>query len=364
MLAYLANIVLKYSSAAARPARGSARRSPPRSAPVLPLGALHHLVRGRPGALARPAGGAALRDGGRHGAVAPLRRACTSPPTSRPARCSAPGWPTGSPREGRDPRPAERGQVVSLQRTHAGRRRGRQLPLHHRGAERGGGAGAATRGSIRSSRRISATPTVYETIEFHDIAGLVRGAHRGEGLGNRFLANIRETDALVHVVRAHDDEQVVHPEGRVDPPARRRDDRDRAALRRSRAGRAPAGEGGARGQVARQGEGRRGGVAARAGGALGEGQARALGAARPRRRRMRLRNLQPLTAKPVLYLANVGEGEPLEPPPELAAHAEARRRARRRGLGPPRGGALRARPRRMRRDARGARRRASRASPR
>ena len=66
---------------------------------------------------------------------------------------------------------------------------------------------------------IKATPTVYETIEFHDIAGLVRGAHKGEGLGNRFLGNIRETDALVHVVRVHDDSQVVHPEGRVDPLA-------------------------------------------------------------------------------------------------------------------------------------------------
>ncbi len=44
---------------------------------------------------------------------------------------------------------------------------------------------------------VRATPTVYETMEFHDIAGLVRGAHKGEGLGNRFLANIRETDAVV-----------------------------------------------------------------------------------------------------------------------------------------------------------------------
>src|SRR5207302_1933632 len=58
---------------------------------------------------------------------------------------------------------------------------------------------------------------VYETIAFPDIAGLIRGAHRGEGLGNQFLANIRETDAIVHVVRAHDDPNVVHPEGRVDP---------------------------------------------------------------------------------------------------------------------------------------------------
>ena len=48
---------------------------------------------------------------------------------------------------------------------------------------------------------------------------VVRGAHEGEGLGNRFLANIRETDAILHVVRVHDDAQVVHPEGRVDPLA-------------------------------------------------------------------------------------------------------------------------------------------------
>ena len=62
-------------------------------------------------------------------------------------------------------------------------------------------------------------PITYETIAFHDIAGLVRGAHEGEGLGNQFLANIRETDAIVHVVRAHEDANVVHPEGRVDPLA-------------------------------------------------------------------------------------------------------------------------------------------------
>ena len=68
-------------------------------------------------------------------------------------------------------------------------------------------------------RPLGSTPITYETIDFHDIAGLVRGAHRGEGLGNQFLANIRETDAIVHVVRAHDDENVVHPEGRVDPAA-------------------------------------------------------------------------------------------------------------------------------------------------
>jgi GTP-binding protein YchF len=55
------------------------------------------------------------------------------------------------------------------------------------------------------------------TIEFVDIAGLVRGASKGEGLGNQFLANIRETDAIGHVVRCFEDSDVVHVEGRVDP---------------------------------------------------------------------------------------------------------------------------------------------------
>jgi GTP-binding protein YchF len=66
---------------------------------------------------------------------------------------------------------------------------------------------------------VGSSEVVPDTIDFHDIAGLVAGAHNGEGLGNRFLANIRETDALVHVVRAHGDTGVVHPEGRVDPAA-------------------------------------------------------------------------------------------------------------------------------------------------
>ena len=66
---------------------------------------------------------------------------------------------------------------------------------------------------------VKASKIVPDTIAFHDIAGLVAGAHRGEGLGNQFLANIRETDAIVHVVRVHNDPNVVHPEGRVDPLA-------------------------------------------------------------------------------------------------------------------------------------------------
>ncbi len=55
------------------------------------------------------------------------------------------------------------------------------------------------------------------TVEFVDIAGLVAGASKGEGLGNQFLANIRETDAIVHVVRCFEDENVVHVSGRIDP---------------------------------------------------------------------------------------------------------------------------------------------------
>ena len=56
-------------------------------------------------------------------------------------------------------------------------------------------------------------------VEFVDIAGLVAGASKGEGLGNQFLANIRETDAIVNVVRCFDDENVVHVNGKVDPLA-------------------------------------------------------------------------------------------------------------------------------------------------
>lgn len=55
------------------------------------------------------------------------------------------------------------------------------------------------------------------TMEFVDIAGLVAGAAQGEGLGNKFLANIRETDAIVHVVRCFEDDNVVHVAGKVDP---------------------------------------------------------------------------------------------------------------------------------------------------
>lgn len=58
---------------------------------------------------------------------------------------------------------------------------------------------------------------VPATVEIVDIAGLVKGASRGEGLGNKFLANIRETDAILHVLRCFDDENVTHVDGSVDP---------------------------------------------------------------------------------------------------------------------------------------------------
>jgi len=58
---------------------------------------------------------------------------------------------------------------------------------------------------------------IYTTIEFIDIAGLVKGAAQGEGLGNKFLANIREVDAIAHVVRVFDDKNIVHVHNKIDP---------------------------------------------------------------------------------------------------------------------------------------------------
>ncbi len=61
--------------------------------------------------------------------------------------------------------------------------------------------------------------TIYATIEFCDIAGLVKGASKGEGLGNKFLGHIREVDAIVHVVRCFDDDNIVHVSGEINPEA-------------------------------------------------------------------------------------------------------------------------------------------------
>ena len=55
------------------------------------------------------------------------------------------------------------------------------------------------------------------SIEILDIAGLVKGANKGEGLGNKFLGNIRETDAIIHVIRCFDDNEIVHVDGSINP---------------------------------------------------------------------------------------------------------------------------------------------------
>ena len=70
----------------------------------------------------------------------------------------------------------------------------------------------ATLAEIAGSKEIIAT-----RLTFVDIAGLVRGASKGEGLGNQFLANIRECDAIAHVVRCFEDGDITHVEGRIDP---------------------------------------------------------------------------------------------------------------------------------------------------
>ena len=175
----------------------------------------------------------------------------------------------------------------------------------------------------RVAATVGAKPVVHETIQFHDIAGLVRGAHQGEGLGNQFLANIRETDAILHVVRAHDDPQVVHPEGRVDPladvetidtellfadleQAERRLERvskqarslDKVAVAEEK-------------WLAQVVEALREGRSVRT---VPEPEAAPGAAVR----------LSALTSKPVLYVANLAEGEELVPPPELVSHAEER----------------------------------------
>ena len=173
---------------------------------------------------------------------------------------------------------------------------------------------------VRSSK------VVPDTIVFSDIAGLVAGAHRGEGLGNKFLANIRETDAIVHVVRAHQDPNVVHPEGRVDPVTDLETveteliyaDLEQAERRLERVSKA------AKGNDAH----------AKAESQWLEQLIAVLAAGRPARAvapppdqaadAMLL--LQPLTAKPVLYVANVEEGA-VEVPPAILEYARARNAA-------------------------------------
>jgi ribosome-binding ATPase len=164
-----------------------------------------------------------------------------------------------------------------------------------------------------------ASPQIPETIEFHDIAGLVRGAAAGEGLGNRFLAEIRETDAICQVVRTHGDERVPHPGGRVHPAADAEvvdtelllADLDQAERRLERVRKEAAS--GAK-EVAAERD-----WLERVVEAIGRGEpARAVPA--PVLAPEAPAHLQALSSKPVLYVANVDEGEG-EPPVELVEHA-------------------------------------------
>ena len=168
---------------------------------------------------------------------------------------------------------------------------------------------------------VKASNIVWDTIEFHDIAGLVAGASKGEGLGNKFLANIRECDALLHVVRTHTRRQRHPPGGLGRPGAGHRDDRDRAAARRPRHRRAPPLK------VIR--DARSGDRAAVAEEAWLRQIIEALQSGRPARTVPvphdapdALRNLSPLTGKPVLFVANVNEGEDAVPS-VVADHAAA-----------------------------------------
>jgi ribosome-binding ATPase len=168
---------------------------------------------------------------------------------------------------------------------------------------------------------VGASNLVHDTIDFHDIAGLVAGAHQGEGLGNKFLANIREVDAIIHVVRAHTDANVIHPDGRVDPLADIETvetelvyaDLEQAERRLARVVRDA--RGGDREAVADE--------------AWLHDVVAALSAGRPVRSvpipegaPNALRELSPLTAKPVLFVANVDEGSDIVPE-AVAAHAAA-----------------------------------------
>jgi ribosome-binding ATPase len=175
----------------------------------------------------------------------------------------------------------------------------------------------------RVAETVGAAPVVHEVIQFHDIAGLVRGAHQGEGLGNKFLGNIRETDAILHVVRAHVDAQVVHPDGRVDPLADVETietellyaDLEQAERRLERV--AKQAKSGDKELVAEEAWLRAVVDALRAGRSVRTVPPPAAAPGADVR-------LSALTSKPVLYVANVGEGDPLEPPPELVAHAQER----------------------------------------
>ena len=116
--------------------------------------------------------------------------------------------------------PAERRQVDPLQCADAnGSGRGSQLSVLHDRAECRGSRRSRSRGSTRWPRSARAPQVIPTRLTFVDIAGLVRGASKGEGLGNKFLSHIREVDAVAYVLRCFVDEDVTHVENRIDPLA-------------------------------------------------------------------------------------------------------------------------------------------------
>ncbi len=171
----------------------------------------------------------------------------------------------------------------------------------------------------RIAETVRSNKLVPATISFHDIAGLVKGASEGEGLGNKFLASIRETDAICHVVRCHEDSGVPHPDGRVDPIADIEtietelllSDFEQVERRLERVGK----------------QAKTGDAEAIAEREWLEQVRDAIAAGRPARSipvpdaaPHGPRQLQALTSKPILYVANVDEGD-AEVPQAVAAHA-------------------------------------------
>src|SRR3954447_13598392 len=153
--------------------------------------------------------------------------------------------------------------------------------------------------------------TTFAALEFVDIAGLVKGASKGEGLGNQFLANIRETDAIAHVLRCFQDNDVVHVDGSVDPA------RDKEVVETELALKDLEGLEKKRDRKAKDAKGPgKAGEEAKADLAVYDKLKVALEAGRPARsvplndeERPRARELFLLTAKPVLYVANVDESQ-------------------------------------------------------
>jgi hypothetical protein len=158
--------------------------------------------------------------------------------------------------------------------------------------------------------RIARSASIIETqLEFVDIAGLVRGASKGEGLGNQFLANIREVDAIVHVLRCFEGGDVTHVEGRVDPVADAETvetelmlaDLDSLEKRvPALAKKAAQGDKEAKVQAS---------VLGQALELLRDSKPARLAEPKDEEERLALERAQLLTAKPILYVCNVDEGE-------------------------------------------------------